>query len=355
MKTFLWVGLCLAMAFAFGGLAAGEGSLEAQGMTMPPATFCGTATVCDLVAGRSIDVGSVTVANDADDLYVTFTLEVPDATFGTLHLGVYTSLLEVPGGGTARPAPGQLTWQADASGLTSYTFVHPLSRGGLPVECGTTTFYVVAHAEVRMAGGTETGFGGSETGFGGCNPGPNTRGNNGWWFYMTHVVQCCDAPPPHDGSYETAFAKPPTSGSGVTGYVWTTAPKSNPERYASLDLIRNRWGWAANLAAPGTWTWPLWAGAGLNDTANGARVGDVTVTWDGTQVTVAYDLVAGFTTSEVHVYAGDDAPKTTAPGQYGYVGYFDPGAAHVVTDPTPVTDSRGGIWLVVHAVVYGDL
>ena len=50
-------------------------------------TACGT-TTWNLTAGQTSDVGSVTVSNDTDNLYVKYDLDYPGATFGTLHLWV---------------------------------------------------------------------------------------------------------------------------------------------------------------------------------------------------------------------------------------------------------------------------
>ena len=58
-----------------------------------------------------------------------------------------------------------------------------------------------------------------------------------WYYYAEYTVACCDTPPPPPTvKYGTAFAK--------GGYVFVTEKKANPENLPSLNLIRNRWGWA---------------------------------------------------------------------------------------------------------------
>ena len=96
---------------------------------MPPVTetaACGT-TTWDLTAGQHIDVGTVTVSNDATNLYVTYTLDdpdYPDATFGTLHLWVGTDLATMPATPQGSPIPGQFPYKAgtapypDSTGTT---------------------------------------------------------------------------------------------------------------------------------------------------------------------------------------------------------------------------------------------
>jgi len=149
--------------------------------------------------------------------------------------------------------------------------------------------------------------------------------------------------------YKTAFAK--------GGWVWTTDPGSNPEGLPSLRLTKNRWGWAINLLIPGSTTYPIWAGAGLNNTSNGTNVGTLTVTWNGNQVAVLYSMLPGYRLQEVHLYAGDARPTTTAPGQYGYQDSFDPLGlgTYTFTVPLKYTNSTDGVWLIAHAVVSSTL
>lgn len=305
---------------------------------------CGT-TTWNLTAGQTIDVGSVTVANDLNNVYVTYTLDYPGATLGNLHVWVGNSLLNMPatqnGPNAGTPIPGQFCSADggacfDATGLTTYTFTIPFADLNIvdaTQACGTS-LYVVAHAEVDLDG---VPGGDHETAFGGPTPGGGPR----WWFYGQYIV-CCDFGPPPVPFCETAFGK--------GGWVWTTDRKSNPENLPSLQLTKNRWGWAINLLAPGTTVYDIWAGAGLNKTANGTKAGTLTVAWDGANVTVTYQLFAGFTLEEVHVYAGDASPTTIAPGQYGFVD--EPvGGTYSVTLPLADSNGTGGVWLVAHAAV----
>jgi len=301
-------------------------------------------TVWNLTAGQYTDVGSVTVTNDDVNVYVTYTLDYPGATFGELHLWIGNDLKNMPATKNGTPIPGQFC-QADggacydATGLTTHTFTMPLSELSLVdvnEACGLP-LYVVTHAEVDTDGvpGEPT-----ETAFGGDTPGPGPR----WWFYGIYTICCGPNPPPPPPICSTSFAK--------GGWVWTTDRKSNPESLPSLGLTKNRWGWAINLTAPGETTYDIWMGAGLNRTANGVLVGSLMVAWDGAAATITYAMNPGYDLEEVHVYAGDAPPMTTAPGQYGCVKEFDPNEpTHVVTLPLVDTNSTGGVWIVAHAVV----
>jgi hypothetical protein len=104
----------------------------------------------------------------------------------------------------------------------------------------------------------------------------------------------------------------------------------------------DRWGWSIYLPGTGTYTFPVYAGAGQCDITKGTYVGDVTVVYasNGT-VTFTYDFEQGFSASETHFYAGkttvarDNKGKpTVAPGQYKV---------------TP--NLTGGIYIIAHAVV----
>lgn len=300
--------------------------------------------VWELTAGQYTDVGYVSVTNDADKIYVTYTLEYPEAVFCDLHLWIGNNLLNVPSTPGGTPIPGQFCQAAGGScfnatglGLTSYTFEVALSDLGIEnVEnaCGVT-LYVFTHATV-CGSLSETAWGGNI---------PVDVGEPGRWYYYDEYEICCDFEEPPTGIpyCQTAFAK--------GGWVFVTSNKANPEQLPSLDLIKNRWGWAIKLTAVGSTTYDIWAGAGLNDTSKGTLVGNLTVNWDGSNVTVTYEIDEGYDISEVHIYAGDDPPNTTAPGQYGYVNEFDPNAtSHSIT--LPLTDSNGGgVWLIAHAVV----
>ncbi len=337
--------LSLAVAMAFAFLLAGAGQVFAQPLT------CGT-TTWDLTAGQYTDVGSIEVCNDLNNVYVKYTLDYPNATFGNLQMWAGNSLVNLPANQNGTPIPGQFCSALggacfDATGLRTYTFTIPFSSLSIVdanAGCGST-IYVVTHAEVDMDGDPATP--GHETAFGGPTPGGGPR----WWFYGQYAI-CCDfgAPPSDLGCNETAFAK--------GGYVWTTDRKSNPESLPSLGLIRSRWGWAINLQVADIGvpkTYDIWAGAGLNNTANGTKVGTLTVNWDGTNAAVTYTMLGNYKLQEVHLYAGDTAPTITAPGQYGYLDSFDPLGVSAYTFNVPLADTNGtgGVWLIAHAVVSG--
>lgn len=345
IRTTAWIVAASAMALVL-SLAGcsqvfGPAADARQSTNLVTGTGTGTCPTVtwDLTAGQSSVVGSVSVTNDAQNVYVTYTLDYPGATFGTLHLWVGNDILDVPANPQGTPVPGQFPYQHDAAGQTSYTFTIPfadLSIVDVTQVCGMN-LYVVTHAEVNIDSDGDGTADQNETAFGGDQPGSGPR----WWFYGVYPI-CCEFGPPPVPFCETAFAK--------GGWVWTTDKKSNPENLPSLNLSKNRWGWAINLTAPRTTSYDIWAGAGLNKTANGTKVGTLTVDWDGSRATVTYDMLSGYYLAEVHLYAGDAKPVTVAPGQYGNLAYFDPNAT-TYTFNVDVSDTDGdGVWLIAHAV-----
>lgn len=221
--------------------------------------------------------------------------------------------------------------------------------------------FVVAHAEVFLDGDTTgehaTAFGGDISPVG-----------KSWWFYGIYAICCPDVgpPPPEPTHCETAFGRLGRGESypGGQDYVFTTGPKSNPENLQTLGLSLNRWGWAINLTAQGTYVGAIYAGAGLNNINKGDRVGSIRIHWNCDPVTGAssvmlrYVLSALYPTAkigEVHIYASPDAPTTIAPGQYGFIESFDADSKTRLYDTTiTLPDDAlcdGGLWVIMHAVV----
>jgi hypothetical protein len=121
----------------------------------------------------------------------------------------------------------------------------------------------------------------------------------------------------------------------VQCYIYESAWAKGDPNVPFCDYFAN-WGWT-NPIEPGTYNWPLWAGAGQCDTSKGTLVGTVTVVYDGTNVIVTYNVDAPYLLDETHVYAGYDMfPKdrkgnsTVAPGQYTNNSPFDGSQVYVI-------------------------
>ncbi|MCI5157843.1 MAG: hypothetical protein D3906_05270 [Candidatus Electrothrix sp. AUS1_2] len=114
-------------------------------------------------------------------------------------------------------------------------------------------------------------------------------------------------------------------------------------------LNTNRWGWEITVGPGQNLTKPIYAGAGQNDTSKGTKVGDLTIEYKETTVTVKYTMTADdIIMKETHLYVGDESVTTAAPGQYGLQ---NEGLINATTDSYTVTVSgTKPVKVVAHAV-----
>ena len=97
-----------------------------------------------------------------------------------------------------------------------------------------------------------------------------------------------------------------------------------------MDEYNNQnWGWGLMFDAAGSfddtymvsdnvYEFPLWAGAGQNDTSKGWQAGVVRVELDGTNVDVQIVLEGGVSINESHIYFAETGwPEKRAPGLFG--------------------------------------
>jgi hypothetical protein len=284
------------------------------------------------------DAGTVNISNDGTNVYVKVTINefvALENVINNIKLWVGPDAALIPKM-DCMPDLSKFPFTAtvDAS-LKTYTFT--ISYAALSDYHKTTItcssqLYVVTAVNLDYAAYPYVGYAGDI----------NVQCGDACWSYASYQGVCC-AP----GTTETAFAK--------GGYVFATDSKANPENLPSLLLSKDRWGWAINIPTTNaTYTYDVWAGAGLNYTSMGDKVGMVTVTVSGSTVTVKYEMLAGYSMAELHVYAGDLKPTTIAPGQYGYTQSFSPYATtHEAS--FNLTDTNGdGFWLIAHAVAYGS-
>jgi len=139
---------------------------------------CGSETFT-LWAGQTMNAGTVTVANDEENIYVTYSSNV---IINEVHLFVTLEPL------AGRVAPGQAPYKAVVNDYT-YTFIIPMMNLG--VECGAT-IYLQAHS--ALANG-ETAYGGTIT-----------KPKKGSWFgTIGYTVVCCEEEPVTECQEETAF------------------------------------------------------------------------------------------------------------------------------------------------------
>lgn len=91
----------------------------------------------------AIDVGDVSVWNDADYLYVKYEITDPDWCLTKTHLHVADTLEGIPQTSKGNPKPGQFKYKMDHDCVGEYTY-----SIGLGEWSTDTVLYIAAHAEV---------------------------------------------------------------------------------------------------------------------------------------------------------------------------------------------------------------
>ncbi len=141
---------------------------------------------------------------------------------------------------------------------------------------------------------------------------------------------------------------------GYDGNGSTVNVLIHSESIAHGGTIYNTGTYIFNLGTPsiiGNKVFPIYIGAALNDPQKGIQVGNATVTYDGNELKVKYDLFDEYLMNEVHVYASDLQPATIAPGQYGFTEMFNEPVGEFETIFNIEDAEDDGIWLILHAVI----
>lgn len=293
-----------------------------------------------LYAGQTIEAGTVSVEVVGTDLVVTYNTSGGWELVET-HLWVGNDLADMPQTRQGNPKIGNFPYNSgDITGSTSYSISVPLAVLGFSCPSDDADYYVAAHAALRKpdgAGGYQT-----ETGWADGSRFVE-RGMWGTFFAITLTCECGPNEPPPEPTCETAFAV------GATCFL-------------DLDLDNdgigdfNRWGWTIGPLSAGSYTFDIYAAAGQCDLNKGTLVGTLTVDYDGSQATITYTTIEGFTMDETQLYVGNDILPdndgyTVAPGQYGNIHDELNGAT---TDTFVITGLSGEIYVVAHAVVCGN-
>ena len=153
--------------------------------TPASAAACGAPTIVTLYAGQTIDAGTVTVSNDQDFLYVTYS-GANDWLLKETHLHIAASLAEIPQTKKGNPKVGGFDYQwSYATPVQEDTYVVSLADLGYTAD-GVTELVIAAHAVVVQldANGNEIA---NETGWG---DGFDFPGNS-WAMYFAYTLQSC--------------------------------------------------------------------------------------------------------------------------------------------------------------------
>ena len=141
------------------------------------------ATEVSLLAGQTINSGSVTVTNDADYIYVTYTTANGWLLTQT-HLFVGNCAL-IPVNNAGNPIPGQFPYSTAHNNATSYTYRIPISSIGSG-NCGCIASHAVV-VKLNASGqviNQQTGWGNGVR----INP------NGGNWGMKFNYCTCIIAP-----------------------------------------------------------------------------------------------------------------------------------------------------------------
>jgi hypothetical protein len=293
---------------------------------------CGTPLSVKLLAGQTIDSGTVTVANDSERICVKF--EGKNGWYLTeTHFAIGKNFADIPQNRAGNPIPGQFPYaRSYQSPLLTDSFCFKM----VDLDIAPGDFiYIAAHAvvEKQLSDGTvqnETGWGEGE-GFTGKN----------WSMYFVYTVQACDnngGGGGCSGESETAFA--------VGDKTFTQIADADP---VTFPTGVTRWGWqiTVNAASGIQCIKEIYAGAAQNDISKGTLVGQLKYTYDGSVLNLEYVMLDGFRMHETHVYAGTEDTNTIAPGQYGNQHELD----HAATDSYAINISGSTIYVIAHAVV----
>lgn len=278
----------------------------------------------NIIAGQNMVIGDLLISYDADNLYVEYNTN-DGWLMNEVQLWVGESLSEMPQTRSGNPQIGRFPYTSGNLYQESYyKFTIALEDlfGNEPI-C-EQMLYFVAHSSVYKEhpdGSIQT-----ETGWG---EGPQLTNQGSWAMYFSMIFECNSVveDPPKSGC-ETAFA------------------------YGDITFvdagIGQNWGWILEIENEGSYSYPLYAGAGQNNLNNGTHVGDLYVEYYNGELNVTFSMFSGFTMSETHLYASTDFPVQTAPGQYGNQNEL----LEAETDSySLVISGNNPLYIIAHAVV----
>lgn len=304
-----------------------------------------------LIAGQSIDAGTVSMEVVGSDLIVTYSTN-GGWSLSETHVWVGSSLTTMPQTRKGTPKIGNFPYNdGNLGNVTSHSVSIPLNDVGFSCPNLDTTYYVAAHAVVVQTSGGEVLE--SETAW----SAGDRFVEKGMWGTFTSIVLSCDCGivrPPSDGKCETAFAF-----SGGTNAIDRDITNSFLDIDEDGDTVGDfsRWGWSNGVIDIGNYVWDVYAGAGQSDITKGTLVGSLYVNHSGSDVEVTYDISSPYVTEEIHLYVGDEIlPRdnrgryTVAPGQYSIVD-TDLNDQHF--NSYIINDISGGVYVVAHGVICG--
>lgn len=289
--------------------------------------YCGTPLVANLVDYElTINPGIVTVGNDATKLYVTYELSGdwwiassvlfvgPASEAGTIYPN---------GSGLFDPSEWVAPYRHDFFPW-DYTQTHTYE---IDLNTLDNCFIIVNYVAVKNL----------VTGVVKYVWGKSLLKNLG--YYLNYCKQTCQPPT----TCETAYAY----GGEPIAKCFLNIP----------GVTSNNWGWSNGPIGAGTYSWPIYAGAGQCNTNNGTLVGTLLVNYTPPTATITYSMGSGFVLNATHLYVGSQIlPKkngkfTTAPGQFPYKHENLNG---LFSDTFTINGLSGNIYIAAHSEACGN-
>lgn len=298
--------------------------------------YCGTPVVYPMVDyAQTISPATVTIGNDGINLLIKYQLNTTDWYINKPDLFVGTQEELTPyltaggfnfaGSGTAQFNTDVLILEYNSQWADYGTYWEKI----IPLSSLPDCFVVVAFARIRNV---------AENAVFKDIFGKSTSKTSG--YYFNYCVQHCSTPL---GGCETGYAY-----GGNIANCFLTIP----------GVTSNNWGWSNGPIGAGTYTWPMYAGAGQCNIGNGTHVGNLTVNYTPPTATVTYSVFDAYVLNATHLYVGTQIlPKkngkfTTAPGQFPYKHENLNG---VNTDTYNITGLSGNIYVAAHSGVCDDI
>lgn len=232
-------------------------------LTLPD--FCNDSpTVFELIAGQTMDVGSVTIGNDEENLYITY--ETVDGwMLDEIHLFI-GDLSDVPVNKQNTPVPGHFPYKAEDINATSFTLEIPLAD----ID---SCFVVLSHAAVVKDDKDETAWGWDGDEF---NNFEDAFGITRWGYFGEYCKVECEESDPMYLTIKSFFKD-----STLTNYYTYLTSDELLSPYSS--------GWCPNLglleiAAEGDYTYDLLV-SGYHE-----KIGTAVINVTTTEIIVTLDL-----------------------------------------------------------------
>lgn len=327
-----------------------------------------------LVAGQTIEVGTVCLEVVGDALNVTYKITAPDWYIEQTHFWTGTRVEDMPQNRAGNPVIGKFPYKSPlfTAPYNMTTYVQTIPLVNLSFACPTdkdVNFYAAAHAVVVKV--VNNSVVQKETAWG---DGDRFTLQGNWGMYFTYSLSCSNNEA--ERRCETAFAV-------EANWMYENPPPG--DSICFLDLNANgafiarvlgpgnklvpqgafdRWGWSNGPLSPGSYSFDIYAAAGRCILSNGIYVGTLFVDYIDGMANVTYTVssaaaAAGWGIDELHLYVGlaplpldVNGDFTVAPGQYTII------KDHVedfLNDTITLGPFTGDIYVVAHATVCREL